>query len=195
MVDQRGFADVGPADDRDSGRLIEAFLDLGPDLLIGETRQIELVRIDVDVGGPGKQRGKRLEQLFHPESVERRDRDQGTHAIFVEIGHDHRFPGGRVVFVDGEDRGFSGGPDAFDHIPIHGIEPVFGIEDIDQGVGLLKSEEGLFPDRLPQGVVIPEYDAAGVDKAIGPQAPEHGRVMAVPGHPRLVFDDGLVLPQ
>ena len=168
-VEQRGLADVGPADDRDPARSA----DLG--LLLG--RRL------------GQRLQDGVEHVARAAAVQRRDRDRlpepevpqpvglGLGALVVDL-------------VGGQDDRLAGLAQDLDDRLVDVGDPDGRVDDEQHRVGERDRDLGLAGDPLgePAGVRVP---ASGVDDGEGPAVPERVVGDPVPGHARHVLDHGL----
>ena len=168
-VEQRGLADVGPADDRDPAR--------SPDLGLLLGRRL------------GQRLQDGVEHVARAAAVQRRDRDRlpqpevpqavglGLGALVVDL-------------VGGQDDRLAGLAQDLDDRLVDVGDPDGRVDDEQHRVGERDRDLGLAGDPLgePAGVRVP---AAGVDDGEGPAVPERVVGDPVPGHAGHVLDDGL----
>ena len=171
-VDQRRFADVGPADDRDANSLV-LFRDR---LILGR-------------GGRGAHGERMLDQLAHVLAVRGGDRQRGAERELVKFGAG-ALGGQAFGFVHGDQHGPARAAEQVGDRAILAGHAFAAVDQEDDCVGLRDRRLGLSCHGAHDAAPGPGLEASGVDDEIGSVAAAPAPVVAVAGEPGVVGDQG-----
>ena len=165
-VQQRRLADVRPSEDRDPDRLFA-------DLRRPDSRQLLDDLVEQVAGAVAVQRGER-ERVAEPELVELDRLEVAPGIVDLVRQHDHRLLRG----AQGDCK-----------LLVAGRDPVAGVDDEEDEVGLLDRGPRLHCDLGAEGVGREVVDAAGVDQQEVLPVPVGEKLLAIASHARGLVHD------